>query len=140
VKQLLEEAAREFGKERDVGCILSVGTGKPKVTGFKKSGFGLQRVLPLDLIKALTSMATDSEAEAVEMKERYRNFPGLYYRLNVDRGLESVSFEEWEKLGEVKTHTMAYLNDQDVSREVDEIVKALIGRPSHTYPLGHLGI
>ncbi len=140
MKQLLQEATREFGEERGVSCIISIGTGKPKVTGFKKSGFGLQRVLPLDLIKALASMATDSEAEAAEIKERYRNCPGLYYRLNVDRGLESISLEEWEKLGVVKTHTMAYLNDQDVSREVDEIVKALIGRPSHTYPLGHLGI
>jgi hypothetical protein len=140
VKQLLQEATREFGEERDVGCIISIGTGKPKVTGFKKSGFGLQRVLPLDLVKALAKMATDTEAEAVEIKERYRNCPGLYYRLNVDRGLESISLEEWEKLGEVKTHTLAYLNDRDVSREVDEIVKVLIGRPSHTYPLGHLGI
>jgi hypothetical protein len=85
-------------------------------------------------------MATDTEAEALEIKERYRNCPGLYYRLNVDRGLESISLEEWDKLGEVKTHTLAYLNDRDVSREVDEIVKALIGRPSHIYPLGHLGI
>jgi hypothetical protein len=140
VKELLHEAAHEFGEERRVSCIISIGTGKPKVTGFKKSGFGLQRVLPLDLINALARMATDSEAEAAEIKEKYRNCTGLYHRLNVDRGLESISLEEWEKLGEVKTHTTAYLNDQDVSREVDEIVKALIGRPSLTYPLGHLGI
>ncbi len=110
-----------------------------EVTGFKKSGFGLQRVLPLDLIKSLAKMATDTEAEAVEIKERYRNCPGLYYRLNVDRGLENISLEECEKLAEVKTHTLAYLNNQNVSREVDEIVKVLIGRPSHIYPLRHLG-
>jgi hypothetical protein len=139
VKQLLQEATQEFG-EREVSCIVSIGTGKPKVTGFKKSGFGLQRVLPTDLIKALASMATDTEAEATEMKERYRNCPGLYYRLNVDRGLESISLEEWEKLGEVKTHTMAYLQDQDVSQSVDEIAKALIGMPTRTYSLGYLGI
>jgi hypothetical protein len=139
VKQLLQEATQEFG-EREVSCIVSIGTGKPKVTGFKKSGFGLQRVLPTDLIKALASMATDAEAEATDMKERYRNCPGLYYRLNVDRGLESISLEEWEKLGEVKTHTLAYLQDQDVSQKVDEIAKALIGMPTRTYSLGHLGI
>jgi hypothetical protein len=58
----------------------------------------------------------------------------------VDRGLESISLEEWEKLGEVKTHTMAYLQDEDVSQKVDEIAKALIGMPTRTYSLGRLGI
>jgi len=130
---------REFGEKRAVGCIISIGTGKPKVTGFKKPGFGFQRVLPLDLIKVLGSMATDSEAEAMELRERYRNCPGLYHRLNVDQGLENVSLEEWEELGEVKTHTMAYLTGDDVSREVDEIVNALVGKPPRTFTLGQLG-
>lgn len=84
-------------------------------------------------------MATDSEAEAMELRERYRNCPGLYHRLNVDQGLENVSLEEWEELGEVKTHTMAYLTGDDVSREVDEIVNALVGKPPRTFTLGQLG-
>jgi hypothetical protein len=131
---------REFDKEQDVSCIVSIGTGKPKVIRHEKSAFGLQRVIPTGLIKALASMATDSEEQALIMKERYRNCQGLYHRLNVNRGLESITLEEWEKLGEVKTHTMEYLRDQDVNRELDEIVKALIGQPSHTYTLRHLGI
>ena len=136
MRYLIKEAQREFGPLREVSCIVSIGTGKPKVAGFKAPGL-FQRALPLDLINVLASMATDSEDEAKRMNERYRNCPGLYYRLNVERGLEEVSLEEWEKLGDVKTHTLAYLND--VSKDVDILVNALVGRSSQTFRLGQLG-
>ena len=136
VRYLIEEAQREFGLVREVGCIVSIGTGKRKVAGFKAPGL-FQRKLPLDLINVLTRMATDSETEASLMKARYQNCPGLYYRLNVERGLEGVALEEWEKLGDVKTHTMAYLNG--INNDVDMIVNALVGRSSKTFCLGQLG-
>jgi hypothetical protein len=84
-------------------------------------------------------MATDSEAEASVMKARYQNCPGLYYRLNVERGLEEVALEEWKKLGDIKTHTMAYLRRDDINTGVNVIVNALIGRSSQTFRLGQLG-
>jgi hypothetical protein len=136
-RYLVKEAQREFGPMREVSCIVSIGTGKSKVAGFKSPGL-FQRALPLDLIDVLVSMATDSEAEAKKMKERYQNCPGLYYRLNVERGLEDVSLEEWKKLGDVKTHTMAYL--EEISNDIDAIVSALAGRSSQTFRLGQLGI
>jgi len=139
VRYLIEEAEREFGPMRNVSCIVSIGTGKPKVAGFEAPGL-FQRALPLDFIKVLASMATDSEAEALAMKARYQNCPGLYHRLNVERGLEEVSLEEWKKLGEVKTHTIMYLKRCDVSDDVDVIVSALLGGSPQTYRLGQLGI
>lgn len=138
VRYLIEEAQREFGPGRAVSCIISIGTGKPKVAGFEAPGL-FQRALPLDLIKVLARMATDSEVEASLMKARYQNCPGLYHRLNVERGLEDVALEEWEKLGDVKTHSMAYLEQADVSKDIDVIVNALIGRSSQTFHLGQLG-
>ena len=63
VRYLIEKAQREFGLAREVSCIVSIGTGMPKVAGFESPGL-FQRALPLDLIKVLASMATDSEAEA----------------------------------------------------------------------------
>lgn len=108
VQYLVQDAQREFGPKREVACIVSIGTGKPKVAGFKAPG-PFQRLLPLDLIKVLTAISTDSEAVASEMEARYQHCNGLYHRLNVERGLEQVSLEEWEKLGEVTTHTMEYL-------------------------------
>ncbi len=139
VTHLIKEAGREFGAERSVGCILSIGTGKSKVAGFSKPA-GIARLLPLELIEVLKRMATSSEAQAMDAKERYRNFPGLYHRLNVDKGLEDIALKDWKNLPEVVTHTEKYLNDPDVSREVDKVVDALLGRPPVTYTLGHLGI
>ncbi|OBT69989.1 hypothetical protein VE03_00561 [Pseudogymnoascus sp. 23342-1-I1] len=137
VKSLIKEAQREFGLVRKVSCVLSIGTGMPKVSGFEAPGL-IQRALPLDLINVLARMAADSDAVALEMKARYQNCPGLYHRLNVERGLEGVALEEWKKLGEVKTHTMTYLGQDDISTDVDVIVKALVGKSSKTFSLGRL--
>ncbi|KFX92080.1 hypothetical protein O988_07432 [Pseudogymnoascus sp. VKM F-3808] len=137
VQYLVKEAIKEFGPDRKVDCIVSIGTGKPKVSGFKAPGL-FERVLPLELIGVLKKMATDSEAEASRMKDRFRNCPGLYHRLNVERGLETVSLQEWEKLGEVKTHTEAYLNTDAAGEDIGVIVDALVGKPSQAFPLGQL--
>ena len=96
-------------------------------------------MLPLELIKVLAEMATDTETEALAIKNRFQNCPGLYHRLNVERGLEEIALEEWEKLGDIKQHTMAYLSDDTVSRGIDVIVDALLGKTSQSFPLGQLG-
>ncbi|OBT71251.1 hypothetical protein VF21_09480 [Pseudogymnoascus sp. 05NY08] len=137
VRYLVEEAINEFGPDRKVDCIISIGTGKSMAAGFKAPGI-FQRAVPLDLIKVMKKMATDSEAEASRMKDRLRNCHGLYHRLNVEQGLELVSLQEWEKLGEVKTHTEAYLRDKTIKQEIGVIVDALVGKPSDAFPLGQL--
>lgn len=71
-KQLMAEAEAVFGDFRDVACIVSIGTGKPKVTGFKKPLFW-QRFIPLDLIEALKEMATNSESTAEQMATNYKH-------------------------------------------------------------------
>jgi len=139
IQYLVQEAQREFGPNREVACIVSIGTGKPKVTGFKAPA-RFQRVLPLDLINVLKAISTDSEAVASVMEARYQHCNGLYHRLNVERGLEQVSLEEWEKLGEVTTHTMEYLRAGETSQRLDVIVRALIGKSARTFLLGKLGM
>lgn len=74
------------------------------------------------------------------MKEKYRKCVGLYHRLGVNEGLQNISLEEWERLGEVRTHTVAYLGDEEVSRDLDEIVKALTEESGYTYTLGQPGL
>jgi hypothetical protein len=141
VKQLVSEAEVVFGDSRDVACIVSIGSGRPKVTGFKQHlGWDIwQRVVPVDLISAIKKMATDSEATAEQMANDCKHFDRLYYRLNVEHGLEHIGLDEWETLGEVKTHTKAYLNQPHVSQKIDEIVAALVGTHSPKYMLRQLG-
>jgi hypothetical protein len=141
VLSLVEEARREFEPNTKVGCIVSIGTGKPKVAEFKKPGH-IQRMLPasVELVKTVAKLATSSESDASVVEARYQNCPGLYHRLNVETGLEEISLEEWEKLAEVKTQTLAYLETGDANRRIDKIVDSLLGKPTHKYPLGGIGI
>jgi hypothetical protein len=139
VNQLVQEAAREFGT-RHTSCIVSLGTGIQGINATQKSSrFGLRNIFRWDLIKALKRMATDSEEQAREMKRRFNNCPGLYFRLNVARGLEYISLTDWDKMPEIKTHTAAYLEDEDVSREIDKIVLALT-EPSPKCNVRQLGM
>jgi len=136
----MAEAAVAFIQTEFVVCVLSIGTGLPKVTSYKTPGtFSPKRIFASDLVKALKDLATETEGTASQMKERFINCGSLYNRLNVDRGLEDVLLEDWEKLSEVTTHTMEYLRKPEISKSVDEIVLAMVGASAPTYTLGQLG-
>ncbi len=138
VQLAIQEAIENSDPDERVSCIVSIGTGKARLAGFKKPGL-LQRVVPVDLIKTLAAMATSSETASKILAERYRNCPELYHRLNVETGLSAIALGEWEKLSEVKTHTVAYLEAPQINREIDVIVRTLLGRAAHSYQLGSLG-
>ncbi|TVY92172.1 Calcium-independent phospholipase A2-gamma [Lachnellula willkommii] len=137
---LIKEAIREFDSTKEITCIVSIGTGQPKVSQVNTSSLW-QRTFPTDFIEALKKYATSSEVVANRVEGKYRNFPGLVHRLNVQKGLEEVSLDEWKKLGEVKTHTNEYIKSNEVDERIDVIVKALLNRvgPEKTYRISDLG-
>jgi Patatin-like phospholipase len=104
IKQVLAEAARVFGDHTHVACVLSIGTGQADSADFGQPGccqLAVQRVFPIDVIRILKKIATDSGSTAEEMEQRYRN-SNIYHRLDVDRGLDSVYLDEWKRLGDVR--------------------------------------
>ena len=137
VNYVISEAIREFGESRPVGCILSVGTGLHRVPGFEPPS-GSRRLLPIDLIKVLTRMATDSDEAETQMSKKFRNVADLYHRLNAGIELGEIKLYEWKRLSEVQAHTNAYLNTENVQRQLDVIVDALVGLPTQRVPLGLL--
>ena len=130
VKQVAAEAATLFGSEAPVTCVVSIGTGQKKATTYDKPGV-VQKTVPIKLAQVLKSIATNSEIIAEEMKKRCKNIPGIYYRLNVDRGLDSIGLEEWKRMREVTEHTKNYLKLEDVEQQVESIVEALCGRSQY---------
>lgn len=122
ILEVVREAQDVFGDDRHVGCILSLGTGHRGTIGFPKPN-NFQNVLPTDLIPVLQKLATDCEEKAHEFQNRFRNAPNLYFRFNVQHGTEGIWLQEWEKTGQVTTHTRAYLQDQNES--VNSIVRVL---------------
>lgn len=140
VEVLITEAICEFAAEAEISCILSIGTGQSPVSSVDAPKY-LQKFLPTQLIDALKNMATSSDATAESARNRLRELDGLFHRLNVDKGLDKISLEEWDKLSDVKSHTHVYLGSYEVSHEIDEIVDSLLGKqnPEKTYILGRLG-
>ena len=137
--QVIEEAARVFGEDSQIACIVSIGTGQSGSVSYA-SPDAFQKWLPIGLVEVLEKISTDTSKTAEEMEKRYRNLPGIYYRLNVDRGLQSVSLDEWKRLGDVRAHTKNYMKLEAIDRQVDEVVNALSGSTAHqTYELGQLG-
>ena len=140
IKQVIAEAARVFGQEAAVSCIVSIGTGQGENVGLAQPD-AFQKWLPTDLIRGLKEIATDSGRIAEEMELRYKDIPGLYNRLDVDRGLHSVSLAEWKELGRVREHTKNYMRLEVIDRRVDHVVRALCGLcHDQNYKAGSLGM
>ena len=138
IKQVVAEAARVFGEEAPVACVVSIGTGQSGSVGLARPD-AVQKIFPMSLITALKEIATDSGKTAEEMASWYKDIPGFYSRLDVDRGLHSVSLEEWEQLGSVRAYTKNYMKLDEINRRVDDVVRALCGQcPDRTCKAGNL--
>ena len=119
-RELLKEASSIFGKERRVTQIISIGTGLPHILSLetsKEAGF-------LRLVKEL---AADCETVAQELHTRLYNVQA-YLRLNVDRGMENISMEDWSVLGDIESHAGAYIAVASVSESLDSSLRNLRGK------------
>ena len=126
VQQVLQEAELVF-PERHVACIISIGAGQAQTIGIPKPGW-FQRVLPLQVVDAVRKIATDCEASAQGAAQRFERTPGVYFRFNVEQGLQEVGLEQWERLDEVRAHTGQYIRMADVDAKLEAAVASLCGR------------
>ena len=108
VRALMEESSHIWPPERKIGCIVSVGTG---VLGSKDVG---RTIKPL--FECLERIATDAEKVAREFEEEKRYQYGIeqqvYFRFNVQHGLEHVELEKWNEMDRTKIATEDYLRIQ----------------------------
>ncbi|KAL6414269.1 kinesin light chain [Ilyonectria robusta] len=121
IEQVLEEASRIF-PGRKVACVVSIGTGLARAIQFPAS----PKTSPTKLISALTKMATESDTTAEKVQKRFREIKGTYFRFNVDRGLSGIKLEEWENLGDVRTYTTGYMQQDTISSHIDAVVTSLL--------------
>lgn len=129
VKEVINEAAQAFGDAQKISCIVSIGTGQPKPIDYPNPK-GVQKVVPSQLATALAALATDTQKVAEEMSRKHAAAEPVYWRLNVERGLEDVGLEEWDHLGAVDGYTQDYLDITEVDLKINAIVEALLrGRP-----------
>ncbi|KAG8738487.1 hypothetical protein FRC10_006800 [Ceratobasidium sp. 414] len=121
--RLLEEAGMIFPGQ-EVACVISLGAGNARTISVPDSR-PFQPSWSSELSMTLMALATDCERTAEEMEERFKNTPGVYFRLSVDQGLGDIGLADWGK--DVVSHTWAYLrlsnNDAKMSRAAQALGK-----------------
>ncbi|KAJ7803127.1 hypothetical protein B0H14DRAFT_3154670 [Mycena olivaceomarginata] len=130
---LLLEAKVLF-PDKQIACIVSLGTGQPHTINVPKPSL-LNRLIPLDVIKAIQKIATDCEKEHQSLLHRFDGVEKLYFRFNVEQGMQDIQMNQWEKLGDVVANTRQYMQSLPVVHQPADAVKSLsekIGRVSAT--------
>ncbi|KAL9622655.1 MAG: hypothetical protein Q9160_002965 [Pyrenula sp. 1 TL-2023] len=122
-KILLDEMVKLYG-DQDISCIVSIGAGKTNITEYKMQSF-FGKLIPTELIDVLKNMAVDCEETEVEMSKKFLKKPGVYFRFNVEHGLQGVGLEEWKELGNITSKTNEYLLDHKLDLVVKEAVSQL---------------
>lgn len=107
IEHVLAEAKLLYPGRR-VACIVSIGGGHARTIHISDPST-LNRVIPTNVIAAMRDLATDNEKIAESIAMRFRGMPNVYFRLNVDQGMQSVKLGDWDRLGEIAVHTRTYM-------------------------------
>jgi len=130
-RELLSEARTVFGADRRVAQVISIGSGLPRV-------LSMESPTNVEVVhRLLTNIATNCETVARELPTRLYNIDA-YLRLNVDRGMEGIITLDWGELGNIESHTAAYIATTAVSQAIDSSVRRVMKRTG-IMTLGQLG-
>ncbi len=120
---VLDEAKALFGA-RQIGCLVSIGTGQAEVIGIKKPGL-FQQFIPTNVIDALKEIATDCEDTHEAMLGLFANLPNTYFRLNVEHGMQGIELSEWEILSNVEAHMAQHMGKREVGEKLALLANAI---------------
>lgn len=129
VDYLLEEAVKEFGSGKRLGCVVSIGTGTRGVR-LKRAVSGWRNVVQAPvyyyrLINTLKSTATDGEETHRRLQARLSPYPGSYYRFNVPEAAELVKLHHFERIPVLRSLTAKYLASEPIALQVRQVAKGL---------------
>ncbi|KAH8806707.1 hypothetical protein DL96DRAFT_1764564 [Flagelloscypha sp. PMI_526] len=114
--ELTREAADVF-KNRRICSIINIGSGH---SGHMSLSKGLADLFP--------RIALDCERVADDMERRFWKMPEVFWRLNVEQGLQSLVVE-LSNLDALVSHTHSYLQSARTTRNIDALLQDLIQRP-----------
>lgn len=98
----------DFSLEKNLKCLVSIGTGMPSLRLFGDS--------ISDIATILLAIATDTERKGETFHKQYDNLfrTGIAFRFNVLQGLEGIGLEESAKQGDIMACTKRYIAIQSV--------------------------
>jgi hypothetical protein len=87
----------------------------------------------------MRNIAANTEAVAQDIARQLSSTQGMYFRLNVDQGMQSVGIEKWEQMTEVAAHTRAYMGLVEIGQVMDQAANAIVAREMKA-PTEHIGM
>ncbi|KAF2269546.1 phospholipase [Lojkania enalia] len=113
-----------------VKCFISIGTGNPG-----KHSIQDHSALKF-LSETLVQMVTETEKTANKFASRWREQieKKVYFRFNVQQGLQDVSLEAYSKEGIIEATTEEYLEESEVALRLGHCVQGLIDKQSVCIP------
>ncbi|CAE6440361.1 unnamed protein product [Rhizoctonia solani] len=123
IAHVLSEANRIYS-EHTIGSVVSIGAGHARTIRVPKPS----RWLRTQDMLVMKGMATDSERAAEEMVARFEGTSDVYFRFNVDQGMQNMKQGSWERLGETMEHTKAYLQKGEVNQRLQVAVRKIVER------------
>lgn len=123
ITELLEESSDVF-PDRHVAGVFSVGAGQTRVADILDSQY---RVLSKseDVIDILKLIAEDCEARAEEMAWRFRETTDLYFRFNVEQGMQTITESDWKQVSKVIAHTTTYSTTNAIDKKLTQAAEAV---------------
>lgn len=132
---VIGEAAKIWRDEDDrfdrnrIGCLVSLGTGYPTVARLETGRLQneiLSRVgIPADAIKVMQSIITNTQPVANQLRDDLSD--DVYFRFNVEQGLQAVELFDWEDLEIVRVDTSNYLLQRE--NDVDRCTRSMARLP-----------
>lgn len=117
----IEEAMLAFGDQKTINTLMCIGSGKGPVPALRDG----PEKLPDNILAFLTQLASESVRIHQQASSRFKLL-NMYFRLDVGKGLDSLPLDGWGRLGEVSTHTQAYLRDADADVKIDALIGCLL--------------
>ncbi|CAZ86525.1 unnamed protein product [Tuber melanosporum] len=122
VAQVLEEALVHEWPGREVGLLVSIGSGKgPEGLEAKKEPSAIKSATPFGKMieakekhRARVVDCEDIHQELLEGLHRTGIQKENYYRLNVEVGITDFGMNEWSKLADISNCTRKYLGRHDI--------------------------
>jgi predicted acylesterase/phospholipase RssA len=128
--RLLREAEEVF-PDRDVACIISLGTGQKRAIQLRKSP-RIPKIELYSIFKLLQKITTDCEEKHQEIAYRFRyRSPNVYFRFNVEQGMQGLGLEEWTKLDRIHAFTRQYVQSPEADRRINAAVNSLWNPQPH---------
>lgn len=125
VEEVLAEAKDIWSPKKDnvgelVKCFVSIGTGVPGMTPIASGAWKL-------MSQTLVEISTETEKTAENFRRRHGEMfkEKRVFRFNVQKGLEQVGLEEYEKQGIIETATDLYMESEDHVVAVEDCAENL---------------